>query len=344
MNILITGGSGFIGSHVIREALNDKQINGVVNLDALTYSGNQENLEDIANHEKYNFINGSINDKILLFRIINEYKINAIINLAAESHVDRSINSVEPFVKTNIDGTRVILECIRDKFIEGDNILFIQVSTDEVYGSLKSDDLPFTEENSLKPRNPYAVTKAASDMMVEAFVNTYGINAAITRCSNNYGSHQFPEKLIPLIIINSIEGKKLPIYGNGLQIRDWIHVKDHSRGILETLNALHNKNIKSGEVINFGASNEIKNIDIVKKIISITGADESQIEYVKDRPGHDIRYAMGYEKAKNTLNWEPRIEWEAGLESTVEWYMNNTGWINNIKDGSYKNWIFEHYG
>ena len=181
-------------------------------------------------------------------------------------------------------------------------------------------------------------------MMVEAFVNTYGINAAITRCSNNYGSHQFPEKLIPLIIINSIEGKKLPIYGNGLQIRDWIHVKDHSRGILETLKALHNKNIKSGEVINFGASNEIKNIDIVRKIISITGADESQIEYVKDRPGHDIRYAMGYEKAKRVLNWEPRIEWEEGLESTVEWYMNNTGWINNIKDGSYKNWIFEHYG
>lgn len=343
MRILITGGCGFIGCHTIRIALQRNDVERLVNLDALTYSGNPLNLKDIADDERYRFVHASINDKDAVNKIIIEENINVILHLAAESHVDRSIDSVAPFVETNIDGTRTLLECVRDYAAAGNDLSFIHISTDEVYGSLSAGDPPFVEDTPLDPKNPYAATKAASDMMVSAFVNTYGINAAITRCSNNYGPNQFPEKLIPLMTINAFEGEDLPIYGDGMQIRDWIHVEDHARGILATMDGLLDGRIKSGEVVNFGADNEMPNVDIVHNIISLTNAKNEQIRYVKDRPGHDRRYAMGYEKAERVLQWTPQVNWQNGLENTVEWYRTNDEWIESVRSGSYREWIDKHY-
>ena len=337
LRVLITGGCGFIGSHAVREILRGADIQTLVNLDALTYSGNPGNLTDITD-ERYKFIHGSINDYKLVSSLIADESVDVILHLAAETHVDRSINSVAPFVEANIEGTRVLLECVRDFQETGKKINFIHVSTDEVYGSLDSDEAPFTEETPLNPMNPYSSTKAASDMLVRAFVNTYDVSAAITRCSNNYGSHQFPEKLIPLMTLNAIEGKSLPVYGDGLQIRDWIHVTDHVRGILATMDALVDGTLPSGEVVNFGANNEITNIEIVRNIVEITGASEELITYVDDRLGHDRRYAMGFEKASKILNWEPLIPWGKGLAETVNWYLENVDWVSSIRTGSYRKW------
>jgi dTDP-glucose 4,6-dehydratase len=343
LRILLTGGCGFIGSHTIREALSRKNIERLVNLDALTYSGHPDNVADI-NDDRYSFVHGSINDSGLVSKIINEEDIGMIVNLAAESHVDRSIHSVAPFVETNINGTRTILECIVERKREGGDVKLVQISTDEVYGSLGPDEAPFTEETPLDPRNPYAVTKASSDMMVLAFANTYGIEVSITRCSNNYGPNQFPEKLIPLIILNSLGGKSLPVYGDGMQIRDWIHARDHASGIIDTMEALATNKIKSGEVINFGADNEVPNIEIVRSIISQTGASEDLIEYVKDRPGHDRRYAMGFSKANRLLGWEPVIDWNSGIKETVGWYKDNSDWVKSVISGEYRQWVEKQYG
>ena len=317
-------------------------IERVVNLDALTYSGHPDNVSDI-DDERYKFVHGSINNPETVSRIIREEDIGIILNLAAESHVDRSIHSVEPFIETNISGTRTILECIVESRKQGKEVSLVQISTDEVYGSLGPNDPPFTEETPLNPMNPYAVTKASADMMVMAFVNTFGINACITRCSNNYGPNQFPEKLIPLMVLNSLEGKNLPVYGDGMQIRDWIHVRDHALGILDTMEALATGEIRNGCVINFGADNEVPNIEIVRIIISLTGSSDESIEFVKDRPGHDKRYAMGFSKANKLLKWEPSVDWETGIFDTVEWYKNNSKWVNSVISGEYRSWMKEHY-
>lgn len=343
MRILLTGGCGFIGSHAVKELLDDVSTELIVNIDALTYSGHPANLAEISDH-RYEFVHGSINDEKLVFDILSNFDIDVVVNFAAESHVDRSINSVSEFIETNVDGTRVILETIVKKKNEGSVVHFIQVSTDEVYGSLNADDPEFVEETPLNPRNPYAASKASADLLVGSFVNTHGISASITRCSNNYGPNQFPEKLIPLMTLNSIEEKSLPIYGDGMQIRDWIHVSDHVKGIKAVISGLTGGSIESGEVFNFGAKNEVANIEIVKKIIHLTGASEDQIEYVKDRPGHDRRYAMGYEKASKRLSWSPMVDWEVGLEETVKWYLENEKWVESVRTGEYRNWIDGHYG
>jgi len=329
MRILVTGGCGFIGSHLIRELLAVKQVELLVNLDALTYSGNLANLAGVDDN-RYIFIHGSINDEEVVGKAIEGNRIDCIVHLAAESHVDRSIDSVSEFVKTNVDGTRVLLEGAKKVADTGGEIFFVHVSTDEVYGSLGFDEPPFTEETPLKPRNPYAATKAASDMLVQSFVNTHGIKAIITRCSNNYGPNQHPEKLIPLMVNNAIEGKILPLYGDGKQIRDWIHVIDHCRGIVKSMFGLIDEKIESGGVINFGANNEITNLEIVRMIVASTGGSEDLIEFVTDRPGHDRRYAMGYDKALEKLGWFPEIEWERGIKQTIDWYSTNREWCENM--------------
>ena len=333
--ILITGGCGFIGSHTIREILKNKEIELLINLDALTYSGNPTNLQDLKD-ERYRFIHGSINDYELVMSIIKERNIQVILNLAAESHVDRSIDSAVAFIETNIKGTMVLLECIKNRKSVGHEVHLIHVSTDEVYGSLGPEDPEFTEKTPLDPKNPYSASKASSDFLVNSFVNTFQISAIITRCSNNYGPNQFPEKLIPLMTIRALNGESLPVYGDGMQIRDWIHVTDHAKGIITAMEGLIKGIISPGEVINFGASNEVRNIEIVKQIIKLTNSSEEQISYVEDRPGHDRRYAMGYEKAKKALGWEPEIGWDDGLRQTIGWYEENSDWIDKILNGTYQ--------
>ena len=330
MRILVTGGCGFIGNHVVRNPLLIPGVERVVNLDLLTYSGNLENLKDV-DDSRYQFVHGSINDSALVETLLGDENISVILHLAAESHVDRSIDSVQPFIETNVDGTRVLLESIAKRTTEGVPIHFVHVSTDEVYGSLGPKDAAFTEETPLNPQNPYAASKAASDMLVQAFINTHKISAIITRCSNNYGPRQHPEKLIPLMTLNALNNKLLPVYGNGLQIRDWIHVEDHANGVLSAMLALYVGRISSGEVFNFGADNEQKNIDIVKKIISQTSSSDSLINFVKDRPGHDKRYAMKYNKAEKVLGWKPEIDWNTGLLETIQWYKMNPDWVNSTK-------------
>jgi dTDP-glucose 4,6-dehydratase len=331
--LLVTGGSGFIGSNFIRLLLGEFYYE-IINLDALTYAGNPENLADIEGDDRYHFIKGSIANRELVSYIICHHNIDGIINFAAESHVDRSILDSRPFIETNIAGTTNLLDLVREFSIKK----FVQVSTDEVYGSLGKSG-KFTEDSPIMPNSPYSASKASADHMVMANVNTFGINACITRCSNNYGPYQFPEKLIPLMISNAMQDKELPVYGDGMNVRDWIHVVDHCRAIEKVY-----RNGSAGEVYNIGGDCEKPNIEIVKLILDKLGKPESLITYVKDRPGHDRRYAIDSSKIQGELGWKPEILFEKGIENTIQWYINNIKWTESIRTGEYLEYYSKQYG
>ena len=345
-NILITGGAGFIGSQFVKLMLEKYDYN-IINLDLLTYAGNLENLKDIEDKKNYNFIKGDICDKVLVNEIFKKYEIDTVVNFAAESHVDRSIENPEIFLITNILGTQNLLENAKkywkltpeDKYSREykDGVKYLQVSTDEVYGALGEEGM-FTETTPLNPNSPYSSSKASADMLVRAYYETFGMPMNITRCSNNYGPYQFPEKLIPLMINNCENDKPLPVYGDGMQIRDWLHVKDHCIAI-DTV--LHKGTI--GEVYNIGGNNEKANIDIVKLIISTIGKSENLIKYVKDRPGHDRRYAIDNTKITTQLGWSPSYTFEQGIAETIQWYLNNKNWLEKITSGDYMKYYEKMY-
>lgn len=346
MNILVTGGAGFIGSNFIRYVLlkSAAEIDCLVNIDLLTYAGSLSNLLDINKNQKYVFLHGDIGDRGLVEKTMSQYKINAVINFAAESHVDRSIDSAEPFYQTNVLGTLRLLDCAKSYWKtlglnQKKQFRFLHISTDEVYGSLDLNERPWTEESPYKPNSPYAVSKAASDHIVHSYNHTYQLPVIITNCSNNYGPFHFPEKLIPLIIINALEGKHLPIYGDGNQIRDWLYVEDHVAAIWTVL-----KNGVVGEKYNIGGCNERPNIDIVLRICSILDKKcprqdqkpyADQIKYVTDRPGHDRRYAIDSKKIQNELGWYPRETFDTGIEKTVDWFLENRKWTAEITAHKY---------
>lgn len=340
--VLVTGGAGFIGSNFVRLVLNEYPEYKIINLDALTYAGNLKNLEDIKDNPRYKFIKGDICDSTLVEEIFTEYKPNIVINFAAESHVDRSIDNPKVFLETNIMGTHTLLEAAKKYWNLSTlnpqlSTRFIQVSTDEVYGELGEEGY-FTEETPLAPNSPYSSSKASADMLAKSYFRTYGLPVVITRCSNNYGPYQFPEKLIPLMISNVVEGKELPVYGNGLNVRDWIYVEDHCRGILAAMTRG-----KLGEVYNFGSNNEKKNIEIVKLILSVLDKPESLIKFVKDRLGHDKRYAIDAAKATNELGWQPLTDFEKGIRLTIQWYIDNKEWWQEIKSGEYSKYYSKMY-
>lgn len=339
--ILVTGGAGFIGSNFLKMIAADTNYNIVI-LDNLTYAGNYHNIEDIVN--EHIFVKGDINDKKLLEELFKEYDFDTVINFAAESHVDRSITNPDVFIETNIGGTHSLLSmCKKHWLLSTDNnkleykpdTIFLQISTDEVYGSLGKTG-KFSELTPLSPNSPYSASKASADLLVRAYNHTYGFPALITRCSNNYGPNQFPEKLIPLTIMNAMKGKKIPIYGDGKQIRDWIFVNDHCEGILSVL-----KKGTVGEVYNIGSDNEMTNIDIVKIILAELDKPESLIEHVTDRLGHDVRYAMDNRKIKNELGWKPKYSFKNGIKETIKWYLDNTEWIDDIVTGNYLSYYEE---
>jgi len=332
LKILVTGGAGFIGSNFIRYMIKNYDYK-IINLDKLTYAGNLENLKGIENHPNYRFIKGDIADRQLVDEIFKE-GIDFVVNFAAESHVDRSIEDPEIFLKTNVMGTQVLLDASKKYGTKK----FIQISTDEVYGSLDNGGY-FTEETPLSPNSPYSASKASADLLVRAYYKTYGLPVNITRCSNNYGPYQFPEKLIPLMIINALSDRELPVYGDGLNIRDWLYVEDHVRAIDMVL---HRGRI--GEVYNIGGNNERANIEVVKLILKELGKPESLINFVKDRPGHDRRYAIDATKIKKELGWEPKVKFEDGIKMTIKWYIENKDWWQNIISGEYKEYYKRMYG
>jgi dTDP-glucose 4,6-dehydratase len=334
MNVLITGGSGFIGSNLVRLVLAERPSWRVVNLDKLTYAGNAENLADLEAHPQYRFVRGDIANGELVAEILRSERIDAVMHLAAESHVDRSILSPAVFIETNVRGTQMLLEAARELGVER----FLHVSTDEVYGSLGPTGL-FTEATPLAPSSPYSASKAASDLLALAYAHTFRQHVVVTRCSNNYGPYQFPEKLIPLMIANALEDKPLPVYGDGQNVRDWIHVEDHCRGLVAAL-----ERGRTGEVYNFGASSEQPNIEIVKAVLRLLRKPESLIQFVKDRPGHDRRYAIDASKARRELAWAPRHEFGEALAATVEWYQGNRGWWERIRTGQYLSYYERQYG
>ena len=339
-NILITGGAGFIGSHLVRLFVNKYPAYRIINLDNLTYAGNLNNLRDIENSPNYSFVKGDICDLAHLEKLFDELNIDGVIHLAAESHVDRSISDPLTFARTNVMGTLALLQTARVKWKNDfDGKLFYHVSTDEVYGSLGCNDTLFTEETRYDPHSPYSASKASSDHFVRAYHDTYGFPAVISNCSNNYGPYQFPEKLIPLFIHNIRNNKPLPVYGKGENVRDWLYVEDHARAI----DLIFHKG-SEGETYNIGGLNEWKNIDLVKVMIATVdrllgrtpGTSESLITYVTDRAGHDLRYAIDASKIKNELGWEPSLQFEEGIEKTVGWYLDNEEWLNNVTNGDYQ--------
>ena len=345
-NILITGGAGFIGSHLVRLMVNKYPTYRIVCLDKLTYAGNLKNLSDIDNKPNYLFVKADIVDADAMKNVFSEYEITDVIHLAAESHVDRSIEDPFSFAQTNVMGTLSLLQAAKEHW-KGDflNKLFYHVSTDEVYGSLGEEGF-FTEETAYDPHSPYSASKASSDHFVRAFADTYGLPTVISNCSNNYGSYQFPEKLIPLFINNIVNNKPLPVYGKGDNVRDWLFVNDHARAI----DVIFHKG-KLGQTYNIGGFNEWKNIDLIKVMIKTVdrllgrkdGTSDKLITYVTDRAGHDLRYAIDSTKLKNELGWEPSLQFEEGIEKTVKWYLNNKEWMDNVTSGDYKEYYQKMY-
>lgn len=337
MKILVTGGAGFIGSNLIHYMMEKHPDYRIICLDKLTYAGNLRNLESVLNIENFRFIKGDICDRELVYKVFEEEKPDVVVNFAAESHVDRSIEDPEIFLKTNVIGTQVLMDACRKYGIKR----FHQVSTDEVYGDLPLDrpDLKFTEKSPLKPSSPYSASKASADLLVMAYHRTYGLPVTISRCSNNYGPYQFPEKLIPLMIINAIHDRPLPVYGDGKNVRDWIHVKDHC----EAIDLIIHEG-KEGEIYNIGGENERSNIEVVKMILKELSKPESLIKFVKDRPGHDRRYALDITKMKEEFGWSPKISFEEGLRSTIKWYLENRNWWEEIINGEYMKYYEKMYG
>jgi len=343
--ILVTGGAGFIGSNFVKFMLDKHPEYRVINLDALTYAGNLENLKEVSNNPNYVFIKADIRDRIRIEEIFSQYNIDCVINFAAESHVDRSIEEPEIFLTTNVLGTQTLLDAAKkhwkvnpeDKYCREykKGVKFLQVSTDEVYGAL-GETGKFIETMPLMPNSPYSASKASADLIVRAYHETFGMPVSITRCSNNYGPYQFPEKLIPLMINNCIKGKDLPVYGDGMQVRDWLHVYDHCSAIDVVLH----KGV-DGEVYNIGGNNEKANIELVILIIKNLGKSEGLIKFVKDRPGHDRRYAIDNTKITTQLGWKPAYTFEEGIKETIEWYLNNTEWVENVVSGQYVKY-YEH--
>jgi dTDP-glucose 4,6-dehydratase len=334
-NILVTGGAGFIGSNFVKYILKNYKYK-IYNYDKLTYAGNLENLTDIENNPNYKFIKGDICDSELVFKTLKENKIDTIINFAAESHVDRSILGSREFIVTNVLGTQTLLDAFKELKLEK----YLQVSTDEVYGSLPEDriELKFTEQNPITTNSPYSASKASADLLCNSYFHTHKLPILITRCSNNYGPYQFPEKLIPLMIAKALDGEKLPVYGDGKNVRDWLYVEDHCSAICKVL---HKGNI--GEVYNIGGNNEWYNIDIVKIILKTLKKGEDQIMYVKDRPGHDRRYAIDSSKIQNELGWKPAYDFEHGIESTINWYIQNENWWRKVMSGEYLKYYEKNY-
>lgn len=334
MKILVTGGCGFIGTNFIRLMLQKHQDWSIINLDQLTYAGNRLNLLDLEESEpRYTFVQGDIGDRDLVMDLLSDQSIDVVVNFAAESHVDRSINDPSPFVKTNILGAQNLFECARQRNISR----FVHISTDEVYGSLGPEG-QFVETTPLAPNSPYSASKAGADMMARAYFETYGFPILVTRCSNNYGPYQFPEKLIPLMYMNAMADKSLPVYGDGQNVRDWIYVDDHCLGVELTL-----LKGKEGQAYNFGGNAEETNLDVVKTLLSVVGKPESLITYVADRPGHDLRYAMDYSLAAEELGFAPTVDFETGLKKTIQWYKDNQLWLEQVQSGEYRQFMNTWY-
>lgn len=351
MTILVSGGAGFIGGNFVLDWL-ERHDETVINLDKLTYAGNLDTLKGLKGNNRHVFVQGDIGDRELLSDLLSMHRPRAVINFAAESHVDRSIHGPGEFIQTNIVGTFSLLEAVRGYWSDLPDdgrqaFRFLHVSTDEVYGSLSKDDAPFNELNRYEPNSPYSASKAASDHLVRAWHHTYGLPVVTTNCSNNYGPYHFPEKLIPLVILNALSGKSLPIYGDGQQVRDWLYVRDHCNAIRRVLEAG-----KVGETYNVGGWNEKPNLDVVHTICSILdelrpkvggGRYSDQITFVKDRPGHDRRYAIDARKLERELGWKPEETFETGIRKTIEWYLSNQEWVQNVTSGAYREWVGKHY-
>lgn len=347
MHILITGGCGFIGSHVVRHFLTTYPQYHVVNLDKLTYAGNPNNLKDVENAPNYTFVRGDICDADLVSQLFDTYQFEGVIHLAAESHVDRSILNPMEFVQTNVIGTVTLLQVAKEKWKDTSGKRFYHVSTDEVYGTLELEDAAFTETTPYQPQSPYSASKASSDHFVRAYANTYKLPVVISNCSNNYGPNQFPEKLIPLFIANILESRPLPVYGKGENIRDWLWVKDHAVAI----DAVFHRG-RLGETYNIGGDNELQNIELVKLLCQIMdsklkrpeGTSAQLISYITDRPGHDLRYAINFSKLNQELGWKPSLDFEEGLKLTVDWYLQNQEWVENVRSGAYRAYYEQQYG
>ena len=351
MTILVSGGAGFIGGNFVLDWL-ERHDETVVNLDKLTYAGNLDTLKELKGNNRHVFVHGDIGDRELVRDLLSMHRPRAVINFAAESHVDRSIHGPGDFIQTNIVGTFNLLEAVRGHWDglpedEKQAFRFLHVSTDEVYGTLSKDDAPFNELNRYEPNSPYSASKAASDHLVRAWHHTYGLPVLTTNCSNNYGPYHFPEKLIPLVILNALAGKSLPIYGDGQQIRDWLYVRDHCSAIRRVLEAG-----KLGETYNVGGWNEKPNLDVVHTICAILdelrpkadgGTYSDQITFVKDRPGHDRRYAIDARKLERELGWKPQETFETGIRKTIEWYLDNQDWVQNVTSGAYREWVGKQY-
>lgn len=325
--ILVTGGCGFIGANFVRLELESYPELHITNLDALTYAGNPDNLADLKDHPRYQFVQGDVADRNLVAKLLTD-NYDAIVHFAAESHVDRSINDAAPFLRTNVIGTQSLLDAARAAGVPR----YVQVSTDEVYGTLKPEDPPFSESTPLAPNSPYAASKAGADLLVRAAHHTHGMNVVITRCSNNYGPYQFPEKLIPLFITNALAEIPVPVYGDGRQVRDWIHVLDHCRGVDAAL-----RRGQAGEIYNFGGRSERYNLEVTRAVLTLCDKTETLIRHVTDRPGHDRRYAVNCDRAEAELGWRPTISFEEGLATTVAWYRTNSHWVERIRSGAYRN-------